>query len=68
MRRRYEEFVADPVWIEQRLQEGAAKARAVATPFLGELRQAMGLRNLALGIAAPVATQPKAVKVGTHKG
>lgn len=25
-------------------------------PFLGELRQAMGLRDLALGIAAPVAT------------
>jgi tryptophanyl-tRNA synthetase len=55
MRRRYEELMADPARIEQRLQEGGAKARAIATPFLGELRQAMGIRNLTLGVAAPVA-------------
>jgi tryptophanyl-tRNA synthetase len=55
MRRRYEELMADPARIEQRLQEGGAKARAIATPFLGELRQAMGIRNLRLGVAAPVA-------------
>jgi tryptophanyl-tRNA synthetase len=56
MRGRYEEFVADPARIEQRLQEGAAKARALATPFLGELRQAVGVRNLAL--ASPPLLQP----------
>jgi tryptophanyl-tRNA synthetase len=46
MRARYEEFVTNPVRIEQRLQEGAAKARALATAFLGELRQAVGVRTL----------------------
>jgi len=34
------------VVIERRLQEGAARARAVARPFLGELRRAVGLRRL----------------------
>jgi tryptophanyl-tRNA synthetase len=28
------------------LQDGAAKARAIATPFLAELRRAVGLRKL----------------------
>jgi tryptophanyl-tRNA synthetase len=55
MRGRYEELIADPAWIERQLQEGAAKARALATPFLGELRQAVGVRNLGLDIAKPVA-------------
>jgi tryptophanyl-tRNA synthetase len=54
MRMRYDEFMADPGGIERRLQEGAAKARALAAPFLGELRQATGVRSLALGTAAPV--------------
>jgi tryptophanyl-tRNA synthetase len=45
MRNRYEELVADPARIERRLQEGAVKARAVAAPFLGELRQAVGIRR-----------------------
>jgi tryptophanyl-tRNA synthetase len=46
MRSRYESLVADPAQIEQRLQEGAAKARAIAGPFLGELRRAVGLRSV----------------------
>ena len=33
MRGRYQGFVVDPARIEKRLQEGAAKARALATPF-----------------------------------
>ena len=45
MRDRYEELMADPTGIEQRLQEGAVKARGLAAPFLGELRQAVGLRR-----------------------
>jgi tryptophanyl-tRNA synthetase len=60
MRGRYQELVADPARLEQRLQEGAAKARARATSFLGELRQAIGVRNLALHSASPVTTRPKA--------
>jgi tryptophanyl-tRNA synthetase len=58
MRGRYQELVADPARLEQRLQEGAAKARARATSFLGELRQAIGVR--ALRSASPVTTRPKA--------
>jgi tryptophanyl-tRNA synthetase len=46
MRSRYQSLIADPEGIEQRLQEGAARARAVARPFLGELRRAVGLRRL----------------------
>jgi tryptophanyl-tRNA synthetase len=46
MRERYLSFMADPLEIEQRLQQGAARARAIARPFLGELRRAVGLRRL----------------------
>jgi tryptophanyl-tRNA synthetase len=46
MRRGYESLVADPAAMEKRLQEGAARARAVAAPFLRELRAAAGLRGL----------------------
>jgi tryptophanyl-tRNA synthetase len=52
MRRRYEELVADAAGIEQRLRAGAVRARAVAAPFLGELRDAVGVGNLVSGITA----------------
>lgn len=44
MREKYEALIADPDAIESVLEAGAAKARAVATPFLAELRAAVGLR------------------------
>jgi tryptophanyl-tRNA synthetase len=46
MRGRYQSLIADPAGIEQRLQDGAARARAIARPFIGELRRAVGLRRL----------------------
>jgi tryptophanyl-tRNA synthetase len=46
MRGRYQSLTADPAGIEQRLQDGAARARAIARPFIGELRRAVGLRRL----------------------
>ncbi|MDE2594039.1 MAG: tryptophan--tRNA ligase [Burkholderiales bacterium] len=46
MRARYAELMAHPEQIEEVLQAGAAKARAVATPLLTELRQAVGLRRM----------------------
>ena len=46
MRSRYESLVAHPRFLEQRLQDGAARARAIARPFLAELRHAVGLRPL----------------------
>ncbi len=47
MREKYLELIARPEVIEQRLQEGAVKARSIATPFLADIRQAAGIRNLA---------------------
>lgn len=55
MRERYNALMSDPARIESILQAGAAKARAIATPLLRELRQAVGLRNL--GSARPVQAQ-----------
>ena len=46
MRARYAELMAHPEQIEDVLQAGAAKARAVATPLINELRQAVGLRRM----------------------
>lgn len=47
MRERYEHLVAHPQELERILQAGAAKARERATPLMRELRDAVGLRNLA---------------------
>ncbi|WP_028998883.1 tryptophan--tRNA ligase [Azohydromonas australica] len=52
LRARYAELMAHPERIEEALQEGARKARAVATPFLAELRHAVGLRPM-VAVAAP---------------
>jgi tryptophanyl-tRNA synthetase len=46
MREAYLALLADPARIQQTLLGGAAKARALATPFMGRLRQAVGLRDL----------------------
>jgi len=46
MRSRYQSLMRDPQRIEELLQCGAARARAIATPFLGELRRVVGLRKL----------------------
>ncbi|MDH4483164.1 MAG: tryptophan--tRNA ligase [Rhodoferax sp.] len=52
MRARYEHLMAHPQEVEEMLHAGAAKARAVATPFMARLRQAVGLRSLATTSAA----------------
>ena len=61
MRAHYAELMAHPEQIEAVLQEGARKARLVATPFLAELRSAVGLRPMvAVAKAAAVpATKDK---------
>ena len=60
MRERYQALIDRPQEIEQLLQAGAAKARAVATPFMNELRRAVGLRRL--DAVAPAAAKSKALK------
>ena len=65
MRERYHALINDPGKIEDLLQAGARKARAVATPFMRELRQAVGLRNLGLlGSDSHKSPKNKAAKAG----
>jgi tryptophanyl-tRNA synthetase len=52
MRERYQALMQNPAKIEASLLAGADKARRLATPFMRELRQAVGLRKL---LAAPAA-------------
>ncbi len=52
LRERYHALMSKPADIEAMLHAGADKARAVATPFMKELRQAVGLRNLGMQAAA----------------
>jgi len=52
MRAHYAELMAHPERIEDVLQAGAAKARQTATPFIKELRQAVGLRTM-VAVAQP---------------
>ena len=60
MRTRYQALLQDPATLEAILLAGAAKARALALPFMRELRQAVGLRPLA-SRQAPT-TQQKSAK------
>lgn len=46
MRRAYQDLMSNPGHIEDVLLAGAAKARQIATPFMAQLRQAVGLRSL----------------------
>ncbi|CAH0354277.1 tryptophan--tRNA ligase [Aquabacterium sp. CECT 9606] len=61
MREKYEHLMAHPEQIEEILLLGARKARAVATPFLAELRNAVGLRKM-VAVAAPKAQAAQASK------
>jgi tryptophanyl-tRNA synthetase len=47
MRAQYEELMNNPGKVDAILLKGAAKARELATPFIQELRHAVGLRALA---------------------
>jgi len=58
MRERYDALIADPAGIESILQEGAIKARAIATPKIAALRDALGLRSASARPA--MVAQPKA--------
>ena len=41
-RARRQELAADPAYVESVMREGAAKARALATPILQQVREAVG--------------------------
>jgi tryptophanyl-tRNA synthetase len=60
MREQYQELIHNPAKLDQILLAGADKARQMATPFIKELRHAVGLRALSSGSNASSA---KAAKV-----
>ena len=63
MRERYESLLCDPGSIEDILLAGAAKARKIATPFMAQLRHAVGLRDLRAQAGKGSSASGKAAKV-----
>ncbi|GLK89193.1 tryptophan--tRNA ligase [Pseudomonas turukhanskensis] len=61
-RERYHALIERPADLEDILLAGAAKARKIATPFLGELREAVGLRSFRSDLQSTQSTKKKAVK------
>ncbi|WP_346309018.1 tryptophan--tRNA ligase [Limnohabitans sp.] len=59
MREHYQALIDNPAQMDKILLAGADKARQLATPFMRELRHAVGLRALSSGSAAPVAKETK---------
>ncbi|AVO61122.1 tryptophan--tRNA ligase [Pseudomonas chlororaphis] len=61
-RERYHQLIERPSDLEDILQAGAKKARTVATPFLNELREAVGLRSFVNQVQVAATTKKKAAK------
>lgn len=61
-RERYHLLLERPADLEDILQIGAKKARSVATPFLNELREAVGLRSFVNQTQTATSTKKKAAK------
>ena len=62
LRERYDALMADPAAIEVILQEGARKARAIATPKLAALREVLGLRAMRTAGASAGPARPAKVQ------
>ncbi|MDO8448550.1 MAG: tryptophan--tRNA ligase [Rhodoferax sp.] len=62
MREAYLALLNDPAKIEAILLAGAAKARQIATPFMGRLRHAVGLRDLRVQASSKAAKTAKVAK------
>ena len=60
MRAAYEDLMAHPDRIEAALLAGAAKARAIATPFMARVRHSVGLRRLESAVEAGPAKMARA--------
>jgi tryptophanyl-tRNA synthetase len=62
MREAYLALINNPAKIEAILRAGATRARAIATPFMGRLRHAVGLRDLSAQDNARAAKTGKVAK------
>ena len=67
MRAQYEELINNPAKVDAILLKGAAKARALATPFIQELRHAVGLRALASSGTAAATSKAARAAVPSFK-
>ncbi|MBK9344943.1 MAG: tryptophan--tRNA ligase [Burkholderiales bacterium] len=67
MRDAYEALIHNPERIEAILQKGAAKARQISMPFMGRLRQAVGLRSLVGATADVTRTKTSKAAVAAFK-
>jgi tryptophanyl-tRNA synthetase len=63
MRASYQALIDDPAKMEAILLAGAAKARAIATPFMSQLRHAVGLRPLQTHASASTKAVKQALPV-----
>lgn len=61
-RENYHGLIERPADLEDILLAGAEKARKVATPFLGELREAVGLRSFRSNVQVAETSKKKAAK------
>ena len=59
MREHYQALIDNPAQMDKILLAGADKARQLATPFMRELRHAVGLRALSSGNTAPAAKEAR---------
>ncbi|WP_300557637.1 tryptophan--tRNA ligase [Limnohabitans sp. Rim8] len=59
MREHYQSLIDNPAQMDKILLAGADKARQLATPFMRDLRHAVGLRALSSGKVATVAKETK---------
>lgn len=60
MREQYQALINNPAQMDKILLAGAAKARQLATPFMREVRHAVGLRTLSSGATVQVTKEAKA--------
>lgn len=63
LRAKYQALINDPGQIEAIFKIGADKARAIATPFMAQLRHAVGLRDLRTQDAASTKAAKQALPV-----
>jgi len=62
MREQYQALMNNPAQMDKILLAGADKARQLATPFMRELRQAVGLRPLSSGVTTATKADTKAAQ------
>ena len=62
MREHYQALIDNPAQMDKILLAGADKARQLATPFIRELRHAVGLRALSSGVTASSTKESKVAR------